>query len=333
MSVSILLLATERGIWRCEYQPGAELCSEDFHVDAPGTLVRSISGRGGESIALCEDERLLVWDHAARMFREEELALSELDDVDLERCYFGPSGARYLGGCPPAILRSTPGGDWSPLGDLISVPEAGEWQGLESPYEPRVSALLEVGEFEGAGEAAPDLYAAISVGGLLRRREGSWESVAPTELPRDLRALAWAHDRLWIGGGQGLWWMTAEPFECRRASLPPSAGFVAQILALPGSGLLVAAAGGPPATWRGPDGSRMSLWHFADENGVGKPIAGPFHGVITGLAFDGHAALATTDDGELWRAPLEGPAPEEPLLADLPQVHGLFLADERPFPR
>jgi hypothetical protein len=173
--------------------------------------------------------------------------------------------------------------------------------------------------------AAPDLYATVSVGGLVRHRAGGWESVAPTELPRDLRSLAWAHERLWLGGGQGLWWMKPDPFECRRASLPPSAAFVSRILALPAAGLLVAAAGGPPATWRGPDGSRMSLWHFADENGVGRPIAGPFHGVITGLAFDGEAALATTDDGELWRAPLAGPAPAEPLLADLPRANGLFL--------
>jgi len=312
-------LATDRGIWRRDYAPGLELRKEDFHVDAPGRALISISGQGRQALALDEDGRVLVWEDQARLFREGGF---EDEDREFERVYCAPSGAQYMGSCPPGVWRAMEDDKWSALGEVEGLPEAAEWRGLEAPYEPRVSALLERPGTEGR-----ELYCAVSVGGLLHWSAGAWASVAPTELPRDLRTLAWAHERLWLGGGQGLWWMTPEPFVCRRASLPPSAGFVFSILALPGAGMLVVAAGGPPATWRGPDGSRMSIWHFADENGVGRPIAGPIHGVITGLAFDGEAALVTTDDGELWRAPLAGPVPEGPLLADFPRVNGLFLVD------
>jgi hypothetical protein len=315
----ILLVASERGLWRVPLDESLPASVEQLSVDVPAHSVSVLAGTQENLAALCSDGRLLVWDFAARAFREGPPL--ELDESEPECACMAEDGSLYLGGCPPRVWRWRPAEGWQEMASLSALSVSNRWQGLEAPYEPRVSGLWAEND---------RVWASISVGGLCCYQKDHWESYGAQELPRDQRDLLFISPRLYLATSQGLWVVETASGKTSRLSLPPRAAFAARLArgSGPAQGIVLAAAPGPPATWRGPDGSRMSLWHFAPDATVGRPLAGPFHGVIQGLMLQEDVVWAATDDGELWRIPLAGPAPEQALIADLPTPRALFLVDE-----
>jgi hypothetical protein len=319
----LLLVASERGLWRVPLEEELPRSHEQLSVDVPADEIRALVGAGDTAAALGSDGRFLLWDVAARCFREE--VPLDLQECELECASMASDGSLYVGACPPRVWRWRREEGWRELAGLTELAASGHWQGLEAPYEPRVSGLWADGS---------SVWASISVGGLCCHQDGRWSPFGQKALPRDQRGLAFLPPLLYLASGQGLWSLDPANGSASRLSLPPRAAFAARFgRRNPGSeDFVLAAAPGPPATWRGPDGSRMSVWHFAAHATVGRPVAGPFHGVIVGMALDRELAWVATDDGELWRVPLAGPAPDQPLVGDFPALRGLFLIDE-PAPR
>ncbi len=315
----ILLVASERGLWKVPLDVPLPSSREQLSVDVPAHAVVALAGSSAHLAALCADGRLLVWDVDARAFREGPPL--ELDESEPQCAFMAQDGSLYLGTCPPQVWRWRQDESWRVLAFPSELAASQRWQGLEAPYEPRVSGLW---------ADRDTVWASISVGGLCCFRDGQWCTHRAQELPRDQRDLLFAPPLLYMASGLGVWTLDPASGELNRLSLPPRAAFAALLARSSGSrqGIVVAAAPGPPATWRGPDGSRMSLWHFAGDATVGRPLAGPFHGVIRALLVHEDVVWATTDDGELWRIPLSGPVPEQALIADLPVPRGLFLVDE-----
>jgi len=316
----ILLVASERGLWRVPIEAALPSSKRQLSVDVPTSAVVALAGNSGRLAALCSDGRLLLWDSAARAFREGPSL--ELDESEPQCACMAKDGTLYLGTCPPQVWRWREDEGLLELSPLSGLAARERWQGLEAPYEPRVTGLWAEGD---------SVWASISVGGVYCHREGRWRVHGADELPRDARDLLFAAPRFYLATGLGLWAFDPLSGAVHRLGLPPRAAFAARLARSmgPADGVVVAAAPGPPATWRGPDGSRMSVWHFAGDAAVGRPLAGPFHGTIQDLLLHEDVVWAATDDGELWRIPLSGPAPEQALIADLPAPRALFLVDER----
>ena len=323
----MLFLATDRGLWRCGWKPGeASPVLEDFSVDGPDESVAGLIGQGDRVWATTESGRLLRWEADARAFLE--LPGWPESDAAISALGIGADGSLLVGTVPAAVWRFDDERGGSRVGELDRVEGRSSWEGLEAPYEPAVTALCE--------HPTLGLLASVSVGGLVVYGGDSW-APAPLRVPgegapRDVRDVAvdpW-HGGLVTAGSRGLLRAGAagDWGDAMRPSLPPSAAFAAMLLADADSDrLFVVAAPGPPQTWRGPDGARMSIWSLEDPSGVGRPVAGPLHGVTTGLVVAGDGLLLANDDGELWHLPLVGPAPEQPALGDLPPLHGIFLVD------
>lgn len=348
-----LLLATRRGLWRCPLEEEA-LCPADFHRDAPGSEVVALASSPASSpapvfspAAITSEGRLLLWDGAARAFAE-GASLPREEEREWEVLAATGDGGFLAGACPAEIAAyDATGGAWTDMTISIAAEVRAGWQGLEAPYEPRITALL-------SREARA--FASVSVGGLLQKTQDHWEAVGVAGLPRDLRDLAWAFGRLWLASGRGLFsWTPPESapnpsdgtsasspstpadqlsssgarstaLSLQKSLLPAEASFVAALV-VGQKGLVAAVAPGPPATWRGPDGARMSLWLVEAPEIAPRRLAGPFHGSILALFAHGEHVIAGTSDGELWRIPFSGKEVDRPWLEDLPPVNDLMVID------
>ncbi len=320
-----LLLATARGLWWLPLEQEASPRPDDFHRAAPDAEITALAagsvpadaakGSPAPAAALDAEGGLLLWDRAAAGFREAE-PLPIDDETQWEVLASTSGGGLWAGACPARIAAYDPTGDAWEFHDLPSTSSKRAWTGLEAPYLPRITSFL--------AEGGED-WAAVSAGGLLRRRRSRWEEVALAGMPRDLRDLATAFGARWVGSGRGLFRWDDEGGP-QRVELAPEASFTARLRA-GRKKLAVAAACGPPATWRGPEGARASLWIVDGRQVCPRWLAGPFHGGIVALDFHREDLLVGTTDGEVWTIPLAGDPPAEPWIFDLPPVNDLLVID------
>jgi len=357
-----IVLATERGLWRADLSWRRPLRPADFHRDLPAeeivALVELPPSAGAVEVtggveetgaaapkrpassihvdeavgmaALGRHGAFLVWDGAARAFREAP-SLPPREELEWEVLSRRGKEGLTAGGCPAALAHYSFADEaWEMDGAFPPEDAAARWHGLEAPYEPRVTALL---------PEPHAMWAAVSVGGLLRSEADGWRQLHADGLPRDLRALAWLFDTLWLGSGRGLFACppaeaatgkattvsTVHTAKVHPVPLDADASFVGALHS-DGRRLVVAAAPGPPATWHGPDGARMSLWSLDAPGERPRRVAGPFSDAITALRRVGTVLLAATVEGRVWRIPLEG-GPAEPWIEDLPAIADLMVID------